>query len=331
VVKEAAIALGLGAAALAVTLAVVFNPSGFRERLHYLVGSASQDFAHYSTDAKGLALVVLDSLLRFERYYPAVLALAVVFGLALCVRARSAAALVPLLAAISFTVLFNCTARRTEHRFLLPQMVMWSVYAGIALDALFAWARRARAEIPVVGALGAAFAWAVFGAATVDANLVLDPRYDAEAWLVEHAKPGDLIEVHGLNVYLPRFPKEARVIRVGHEPTDKRNPLPGVTEVQDDFVNAEKRGPRFILVSEGWVWRYLIDLRDWSETSGKVLPKTQLENSTERDGTTFFQALVKDQRGFRKVHASTWTSEVWPRLDIHASTAREIWIFEKKR
>jgi hypothetical protein len=331
VVKEAAIALGIGAAALCVTLAIVFNPSGFRERVHYLVGSASQDFAHYSTDAKGLALVVLDSLVRFHRYYPAVLAIAVLAGVAIAARRHTAAALVPLLAAVSFTVLFNCTARRTEHRFLLPQMVMWSVYAGVALDALWTWARRARMEMVTAGAIGATFAWALFGAATVDANLVLDPRYDAEDWLAAHVKPGDLIEVHGLNVYLPRFPPGARVIRVGHEPVDKRNPLPGVQEVKDDYVNAEKRGARFIVVSEGWVWRYLIDLTEWSETSGKVLPKTQLENSTERDGTTFFQALVKDQRGFRKAHASLWASDVWPRLDIHASTAREIWIYEKKR
>jgi hypothetical protein len=330
VAKEAAVALGVGAAALAVTLAVVFNPTGFRARVGFLVGSASQDFAHYSTDAKGFALVVFDSLLRFHRYYPFVLAFAVLVGVILVIRARSAAALVPLLAALSFTLLFNCTARRTEHRFLLPQMVFWSVYAGIALDALVRWGRRARLQIVVVAAVGATFGWALFKAADVDANLVLDPRYDAEAWLAERARHDDLIEVHGLNVYLPRFPPQARVIRVGHEPVDKRNPLPGVLEVQDDFGNAEKRGARFIVVSEGWVWRYLIDLSDWKATSGKVLPKTQLESSTERDGTTFFQALVKEKRGYRKAHASTWTSPVWPRLDIHASTAREIWIFERK-
>jgi hypothetical protein len=184
-------------------------------------------------------------------------------------------------------------------------MVMWGVYAGLAVDALWTWARRTRFELPVVAALGGTCGWALFGAATVDANLLLDPRYDAEAWLAEHVKPNDLVEVHGLNVYLPRFPSQARVIRVGHEPIDKRNPLPGLKEVQDDFGNAEKRGARFIVVSEGWVWRYLIDLSEWSETSGKVLPKTQLENST-------------------------WTSDMWPRLDIHASTAREIWIYERR-
>ena len=132
-------------------------------------------------------------------------------------------------------------------------------------------------------------------------------------------------------MYLPRFPPQAKVIRVGHEPTTKRNPLPGVTEVEGQYVDAEKRGARFIVVSEGWVWRYLIDLDEWDKTSGKVLPKTQRENSLEKDGTTFFQGLVKGERGFRKVHESLWTSEVWPRLDIHASTAREIWIFERAR
>ena len=240
-----------------------------------------------------------------------------------------AAALVPLLAAVSFTVLFNCTARRTEHRFLLPQMVFWSVYAGICLDALL-FDLRGRLRHPLGVALaGGLFGWALFGCLTVDANLVLDPRYDAEAWLREHTAPGDLIEVHGLNVYLPRFPPDAKVIRVGHEPTGKRNPLPGVVEVEGQYEDAEKRGARYVVVSEGWVWRYLIDLDEWGASSGKVLPKTQLASSTEVDGTTFFQGLVKGKRGFRRAYDAKWTSETWPRLDIHASTAREIWIFER--
>ncbi len=331
--REAAAATLLFGALVSVTLAIVVNPTGFRARLAFLVGSASQDFAHYSTDAKGRALVVLDSLLRFDRYYPWTLALAVLGGLVLLMRTtrenRKAAALVPLLAAISFTVLFNCTARRTEHRFLLPQMVLWSVYAGVFVDALLFDLRGAARRVLAVGAVAGVGAWALFKCIDVDANLLMDPRYDAEAWLAANAAPGDLIEVHGLNVYLPRFPKQARVIRVGHEPVDRRSPLPGVTEVQGQFADAEARGARFIVVSEGWVWRYLIDLGEWTAQSGKVLPKTQLESSLETDGTTFFQGLVKDRRGFRRVHDSVWTSALFARLDIHASTAREIWIFER--
>jgi hypothetical protein len=327
------VAGALFAGLLTLTLAIVLNPTGFRARLAFLVGSASQDFAHYSTDAKGLALVVADSVLRFELYYPWVVGLAVVGGLVVATRGAKggvrAAALVPLLGAVSFTVLFNCTARRTEHRFLLPQMVLWSVYAGIFVDALL-FDGRGRLRHPLgVAAAGGLFGWALFGCLTVDANLVLDPRYDAEAWLAEHTAPGDLIEVHGLNVYLPRFPAHAKVIRVGHEPLDKRNPLPGVVEVQGQYTDAETRGARYVVVSEGWVWRYLIDLDEWGTSSGKVLPKAQLQSSTELDGTTFFQGLVGGRRGYRRAHDATWTSATWPRLNIHASTAREIWIFER--
>ncbi len=334
VVKEVALASVLGAALLAFALAVVFNPSGFLARVHFLIGTASQDFAHYSTDAKGMATLIVDSLVRFHRYYPWVVAFAVAAGMITVIREKRenvrVAGLVPLLAIISFTVLFNCTARRTEHRFLLPQMVFYSVYAGIAVERLV-FEVRGRVRVVLGRAIAAtAFVWALFKCADVDANLVFDPRYDAEAWLAAHTQPGDVIEVHGLNVYLPRFPPQAKVIRVGHEPKDKRNPLAGVVEVEDDFGNAEKRGARYIVVSEGWVWRYLIDLSEWTATSGKVLPKTQLQSSSEIDGTTFFQALVRGDRGFRKVHASVWDSRVWPRLDIHASTAREVWIFERK-
>jgi hypothetical protein len=333
VMKETALAAAIGGGLLLVTLAVVFNPTGFRARAAYLVGSASQDFAHYSTDANGLLHVLGDSLVRFRRYYPWVFAPAAICGLVTLVRRTKAntrvAALVPLLAALSFTVLFNFTARRTEHRFLLPQMTMYAVYAGITIEplvfAFHGWRRHVGRGLAAL-----AFAWAIFKCLDVDANLVLDPRYDAEAWLAANVRPGDVVEVHGLNVYLPRFPPEAKVIRVGHEPVDKRNPLPGVSEVQADYGDAEMRPSRFLVVSEGWVWRYLIDLDEWTAKSGKVLPKTQLANSMEMDGTTFFQGLVKGKRGFVKVHASTWDSAVWPRLDIHASTAREIWIYERK-
>ena len=311
---------------------VPFNPSGFRARMHFLVGSASQDYVHYTNDWTGRLRVLQDIVANSPRYYSvAALVLALVGGaLGLSkIKDRDVrlAALIPLLCALSYTVFFNCVARRTDHRFVLPQLILLAAYGGIALDLLTAQRVKWRfwtSWIITVSIGGAA----VFACASVTAALLLDPRYDAEAWLREHARPGDLIETHSLNVYLLRFPSDARVIRVGPDPVQRRNPMPGITEVTDEYGHAEARNPRFIVVSEGWVWRYLLD-PNVHLPPGRVLPPTQIKTGSDLDGSTFFPALLENRRGFHHVHSSYWTSHFFPRLDFHASTSREIWIFER--
>lgn len=327
--RAIACALPIAFVTLLVADAIVLNPSGFLARLHFLTGPASRDFAHYSADAAGRWLVIQDVFSRFDQYYPAWVLAFVVFGVgASVVSKRRAIAILPLVAAVSFTLFFNCVARRTEGRFLLPQMLIFGFYAGLGLDALGRLLEsRSRPLRMIAPALsGATAASCIFMCATVNANMVLDPRYDAEAWLRQHVAPDAPIETYGLNVYLPRFSPTARVSRVG--PKRGRNPMPGVVEVQDAFGNAEARGARFLVVSEGWVWRYLLDPKmKWEP--GRILPPTQVSTGSDPDGSQFFQSLVRGQLRYRQVHASKWSSDFWPRLDIHASTAREIWIFER--
>ena len=332
--RELAVAVVIGALMLAVVDAVVINPSGFRARLHFLVGSASQDFAHYSNDWLGRALVVKDAVLHFPRYYPIAFAALFVAGIAVHVvsqradRSKLAAGFVPLLAILSFTALFNCVARRTDHRFLLPQYALVAVYAGLSLEALLFRVRARWSQWLARAAIALPFAAAIFACADVDANLLLDPRYDAERWLSSHVAPTDTIEVHGLNVYLPRLPTNAHVERVGPEPVDKRNPLPGVVEVTDTFERAAVRRPKWIVVSQGWVWRYLSDPRALPP-QGHMVPPTQRADRSDTDATGFFQGLLSEKRGYRWAHVAKWESKTWPVIDIHASTGREIWIFER--
>jgi hypothetical protein len=216
---------------------------------------------------------------------------------------------------------------------LLPQYVFVAVYAGLALDPLFFGMTGRYRQIVARAIVALALALGLFAAADVDANLLLDPRYDAERWLEDHVQPGDTVETYGNNVYLPRFDtllaRGAHVQRVGPEPLDKRNPLPGVEEVKDTFENAAVRRPRWIVVTQGWAWRYLLDVAA-EPTTGRVLPPTQIENGTDPDGTGFFQGLLRGQRHFQVVHISRWPSGFWPRLDYHASTAREVWIYERE-
>jgi 4-amino-4-deoxy-L-arabinose transferase-like glycosyltransferase len=337
VALESTVALGLGAGVLGVVDGVVFNPTGFLARVRFLLGPASQSYAEFTADWAGRWQVVRDLVARFDLFYPLVFAALVLVGLVAIARggrregAHLAAALVPLLAAVSYTVAFNCLARRADQRFELPQTVLLAVYGGIGIDAVVSRAARPPVRWVLGLLVAAAFAVAVFAAVDVDANLLLDPRYDSESWLKAHAAPGDLVETYGQNVYMPRFPRDLRVERVGPTESDHRNPMPGVDEVRAPFGDVDARAPRFIVVSQGWVWRYLID-PDEAQDPGRMLAPTQRETSSDAAATAYFHALVDGRNpSYALAHVARWTSSTWPALDIHGSTSREIWIYERRR
>jgi hypothetical protein len=334
VLREAAIASGIVVGILVVADGVVFNPTGFRERVRFLLGPASQAYAHYTNDWLGRWDVVRDLTVRFGLFYPLVFAPLVVLGLVVLVRERRgdaprlAAGMLPLLVAFSFTLTFNCIARRTDHRFALPQTVLAAVYGGIALDVLVFELRPLPLRWLARAGVVAAFALGLFAAADIDANLLLDPRYEAEAWMRAHVAPGDLVETYGLNVYQPRFPREAHVIRVGPEPGDHKNPMPGIEEVLGAYGDAAIRRPRFVVLSEGWAWRYLLD-PDAFPSHGHMLPPTQREAGSDQAATAYFKALTRGEyRPYKLAHVAQWESRIWPPIELHASTSRQIWVYE---
>lgn len=329
---ETARAMGVGGAAILILDGAVTNPTGFVARLHYLSGPASQPFAQYSADLVGRTLVVADSLASFDRYYPLAFAALVALGLARAARLRDSsrriAALVPLAAIASFTIFFNCIARRTEDRFLLPQMVLWAVYGGLGTDAILGLRHRG-ARLASGAVLAGLFAWAAFRCADVDVNLVFDPRYDAEAWLRAHVGGGDTVEIHGKNVYLPRLPSDAVVTRVGRDPLSTRNPLPGVVEIQAPLSDVLDRAPRWIVVAQGWAGHVLSDARPEPDARGRVFAGTEIAVTGDADAVAFLHGLFDGRLGYAKVHVSTWTSRIWPRLDVQSSVSPSVWIFEQ--
>ena len=335
VLREAGLALAIAVGFLLLVDGALYNPGGFRARVHFLLGPASQAYAQYTDDWTGRAEVVRDLFRHVDHYYPPAFAVLVLLGLVLLVRddrrdrARLVAGMLPLLCMASFTVAFNCLARRTEHRFALPQAMLAGVYGGVAVEAFLFRARAPLARWLGRLSVAAAFALALFAAADVDANLLLDPRYDAEAWLRAHVRPGESIETYGLNVYMPRFPEGAHVVRVGPEPEDHRNPMPGVEEKLDPYGEASARAPGYIVVSEGWAWRYLLD-PDEGLPGGHQLPPTQRETESDAASSAYFRALTRSDYGtYRLVHVADWKSRLWPPIEIHASTSREIWIYAR--
>jgi 4-amino-4-deoxy-L-arabinose transferase-like glycosyltransferase len=335
VVRETAVAGALAVGTLLLVDNAVFNPSGFRERVRFLFGGASQPYAQFTADWAGRWQVLRDLAVRFVTFYPAIFALLVLGGLVVLVLdsprrepARLVASLAPLLAAVSFTVAFNCVARRTDHRFGLPQAIVAAVYGGIALDVLVFRLRPVRARLVARLAAAAAFAVALFDAAAVDANLLGDPRYEAETWLRARVLPGDAVETYGLNVYMPRFPPGVRVLRVGPEASDHRSPMPGVEEVTAAYDEAAARGARFIVVSAGWVWRYFVNAAMFP-TDGHQFPPTQAATGNDVRARSYFVALTHSEYGaYRLAHVASFQSKLFPALELHGATSREIWIYE---
>jgi hypothetical protein len=315
---------------LAVDGAIV-NPPGFAARLWFLLGTASQDHAMYAADAAGYAHVARDAALAFGRAFPWEMAPFVALGVVVACRARDravrAAGLLPALVALSFTVAFDLTARRTEDRFVLPQLVMCGLYAGLGVDALQSWLGPKRVAV-LVAVTALAFVPAAFRCAAVDAAMLLDPRYDAERWLREHVAPGDKLEVYDNNVHLPRLPADVVADRVDATAPETRSPMPGVTEVQDRFSNVAARDPRWIVVSQFWAYKYLLEPQVLVDL-GRVPSPRQEAARLDREAVDYFRALRDERAGYRRVHVAAPSSGLWPVVDIHASLDRELWIYER--
>lgn len=308
----------------------ITNPVGFARRLAFLAGPASQDYAAYIAGPAGWLALLGDMARFFSRGYGAVLLLLAAGGLGWHLsRSRGdksvwVAGLLPLLAIVSFIVCFNFSALRTDHRFLLPQAVFSCVYIGIAASALAFHAHRWMAWGARLVLTGTALV-ALHHCIAVNAAMLMDPRYAAERWMAAHVRPGDTIEIYGQNIFQPRFPADVRVQRIGQGDLKLRNPLPGVTEVQQAFT--VRRDPRFIVINGNWVSRYLrepLPLRP-----GRIYPGVQRDAFRDTDARSFFFALDQGRLPYRQVHVARYESRFWPAVHIHDSLAEPIGIYER--
>jgi hypothetical protein len=329
--KELAVGATIAIPLLLAIDGAVTNPSGWRERMRYLLGSASQDFAYYPRTWSGRLDAAWRGMIIFDQFYPWGFAVLAAFGIAVACRApdraKRAGGLVPLLSAISFTIAFNMSALRSEHRFVLPQMLMFGIYAGLALDEAHErlWGKRRGLLLALVVPC---LAYALFKCVAVDVAMILDPKYDAERWIRSHVGAGDLLEVYGSNVQLPRLPADATIERVDVSPVEGRNPILGVKEIQAPFSDIEARRPRFILVPEFWSSRYLIEAEAVAP-QGRILSAGQQRLEGDVDSRAYFHALREERLPYRLAHVSQWESAFWPQVDIHASLTRTFWLFER--
>ncbi|HET7085709.1 MAG TPA: hypothetical protein VFI23_13110 [Rhizomicrobium sp.] len=305
----------------------VTNPSGFARRIAFLTGPASSDYAAYPKNWDGVRGLLMDVAAWFGTGPAALASLLALAGLFLhslrtADRGVWVAGLLPALAMLSFTLCFNFIALRSEARFLLPQSVLACVYIGIAAAWLMSAARRwvrlgARAGVALLALA------ALHLDTAVSAAMLMDPRYDAEAWMRAHVQPGDGIEIFGQNAYLPRFPPAARVMRPGLRPVATRNPLPGVTEIRAPYDSPLPA--RFIVVSDWWLSQYSAPGGAWRGHR----PRVQAALLADERARRYFTALRDGRLGYRLAHRSGPAAAPWPQVHIHESLNEAILIFER--
>lgn len=334
VIREGLVSAAIGVGLVLLLDAALFNPTGFAARVRFLTGPASQDFAQHSRDWTGRLSALEDAITFFPNHYPLALAPLLAAGFVIAMKGnegrRRLVALVPALAIVSFTVTFNCVARRVEERFMMPQMQLCAVYAGgiaVLVEKMRASSRALGIAMWLAGAVCIALGLRL--SSCVIATMLGDARYDAERFIRDHIDRDETIEVYGGNVYLPRFPEGASVQRIGTDPTRARNPMPGVVEKQDRLGAIDERRPRWVVVSMGYAWRYLQEAR--GPVDGRVLPEIQRIGLQDEDTTNHVRSLFAERAGYAIAHVSHYEgTALLPRRPLHASLATDVFIFERR-
>ena len=242
-------AVFLAVGVYAVVSGAATNPLGFARRVRIDVLHAGASWAAYPPDLGGRLALARDALLSTARFTSWPIALAAGIGLGVAATQRRglerARALLPLLAALSFTIFFNFGARRSDERFLLPQSLFFFPYAAVAFET--AIGRWPRSRSLVLAAAASALAPALLGVASMDATLLADARYEAERILA--ALPaGTHIEVYGSAIFLPRIPSQLVAIRPGVEPFATRQPISGIRDILDPAMDPRPRAPEMIVL-----------------------------------------------------------------------------------
>jgi hypothetical protein len=321
VVNAAGVALLYG-----VVSGALVNPHGFRRRVAFLLGPASQTWAGYPRGPHGALLLARDAVQAIPHFTSWPIAVLAVLGLVVAgVTTRGldrVRVLLPLLAVLSFTWLFTLGARRSEDRFLLPQTVFGLPYAAVVIAR--AWDARPRAR-PWLAALAAACVLpALIGVASMDGTLLVDSRYEAERFL-QKLPPGTHVEILGTTNFLPRLPPALDVVRPGTDAIADRQGIPGVTELLDPEMDPRPRAPDYIVLATALSLELVTEpppplaLRPFGSTAYH-------DDISHR----LFRGLFDGSLGYTRSFAARCNLP-WP-LEcrfVHDATGRESWIYAR--
>jgi hypothetical protein len=313
---------GIGAALFyLVASGALVNPTGFVRRLAFLFGPASQTWTPFPPGLRGVLAVAASATRSIPRFGSWPLAVAALVGVMLALgapRSRDRVALtLPLVAALSFAALFDLGARRSEERFLLPQAILLFPYAALAFECLWSWRPRLAVAVGILCAVPA-----LNGVVSMDATLLADPRFSAEAFLAS-LPAGTRVEVYGGPVFLPRIPRQLVATRPGVEPLADRQRIDGVEELVDPAMDPRPRVPAVIVLSTE------LSSEAVTEPPSRPLPAATIAYH-DAASHRMLRGLYDGSLGYAR--AATFRCTLpWPLAcrSIHDSTAGQVWIYAR--
>lgn len=316
-----------GIALYAVVSGALVNPVGFRRRVAFLVGPASQTWAGYPADIGGDLRLAHDALRVVPHFTSWPIAMAAIAGIVLVMVTRRRIlllrALQPVVAALSFTVLLALGVRRSEDRFLLPQTIFVLPYSAVALSR--AWEGLPRPRVVLGGLAGASLVLALLRVVSLDATLLVDSRYAAERFLAS-LPSGTHVEVLGTTMFLPRLPSTLSVVRPGTEPIADRQAIPGVTEVVDPDMDPRPRAPALIVLATSLSQELVTEpppppsLRPYGSTSYH-------DDVSHRLFRRLFDGSLRYRRSLVARCDLPWPLEC---RRVHEATGEEVWMYSRE-
>lgn len=222
------------ASVLVFTLAPL-NPSGFVEHVRLITGPASQPFRTYAPTLAGHAAMARDAVWQLGPMLSWPVVAIAAGAVAWAAWRRERALLMLLLPILSYYLTFIAVIGYQYDRFFIGVALILCIFAGWAVDrALAVSGPRRRA---VLATACAAIAFAVWRAASLDALMIRDSRYAAEAWLRDNVAPGKTVAATGMSQYLPRH------VMAGWDP------MPASLDA------VRERTPDYIVLSAGFALR----------------------------------------------------------------------------
>lgn len=232
-----------GIAALAASVLLhnmIFNFSGFLAHIKVL-GSFGTVLPIVPATAAGYAELTwrTGELFRFGMGWPLVV-LAAIGVVRAVVRADRRWWLWLLLVPLSFHLTFTCVTRYVCDRYLFGGIYVLALFAGASLSDLGDWPRKRVASIVA----GAALAYSLLYAASINVMTTRDSRYEVRRWVSEHAPEGAVVGLLGGGHYMPYLGPPAVTLPVEASAEDLARVKPGFLVVNArNAVRYEARPP----------------------------------------------------------------------------------------
>jgi hypothetical protein len=227
-----------GAVAAAVFIAVQnlpLNAHGFVEHLRDITGPG-RNYRMFSPTAAGQwGLFAMSADIDIRSWgWPLFIASIAGFAMAMRDAQLRARALALALVPVAYYAGFIAVVLYDYDRYLLPVCAVQALFAGLALSRL----TEARPAAWLRGIAAVGLAYSFLYAATVDALMIRDTRYDAEDWLRAHAGADRLVATAFPDVVNPRT-GGFRAVDI-HSAEDLRRWQPDYFVVNVDYARALK-------------------------------------------------------------------------------------------